>query len=62
MEVVERLCTRVAIIHRGRIVAEGTMADLRARAETGGGSSLEEIFLKLTGAEDLQVAIEALRR
>jgi ABC-2 type transport system ATP-binding protein len=30
LEVVERLCDRVAIIHEGRIVTEGSMADLRA--------------------------------
>jgi ABC-2 type transport system ATP-binding protein len=50
MEVVERLCTRVAIIHRGKIVGEGTIADLRAKAEAGGDSSLEDIFLKLVEA------------
>ena len=50
MEVVERLCTRVAIINRGRIVAEGAIAQLRAKAEAGGDSSLEDIFLKLVQA------------
>jgi hypothetical protein len=37
------------------------MKDLRDISQTEGGR-LEEIFLKLTGAEDLQVAIEALQR
>jgi ABC-2 type transport system ATP-binding protein len=50
MEVVERLCTRVAIINRGRIVGEGTIPELRAKAEAGGDSSLEDIFLKLVEA------------
>ncbi|UCH36668.1 MAG: ABC transporter ATP-binding protein [Armatimonadota bacterium] len=50
MEVVERLCSRVAIIHRGRIVGEGDLADLRAKAEAGGDSSLEDIFIKLVEA------------
>jgi ABC-2 type transport system ATP-binding protein len=50
MEVVERLCTRVAIIHHGRLVGEGTLAELRARMEAGGDSSLEDIFLKLVEA------------
>jgi len=50
MEVVERLCTRVAIINHGRIVAEGAIAQLRAKAEAGGDSSLEDIFLKLVDA------------
>jgi len=47
MEVVERLCTRVAIINHGRIVGEGTVPELRAQAEAGGHSSLEDIFIKL---------------
>jgi ABC-2 type transport system ATP-binding protein len=50
MEVVERLCTRVAIINRGRIVGEGTIPELRSKAEAGGDSSLEDIFLKLVEA------------
>lgn len=51
MEVVEKLCTRVAIINRGRIVGEGTLAELRARFEGGGDSSLEDIFLTLVEAK-----------
>jgi ABC-2 type transport system ATP-binding protein len=50
MEVVERLCTRVAIINHGRIVGEGTIGELRSKAEAGGDSSLEDIFLKLVEA------------
>ena len=50
MEVVERLCTQVAIVNHGRIVGEGTIAELRAKAEAGGDSSLEDIFLKLVEA------------
>lgn len=46
LEVVERLCDRVAIIHEGRIVVEGAMADLRAGAET-----LEDVFVRVVGAE-----------
>jgi len=50
MEVVERLCTRVAIISRGKIVGEGSLAELRAKAETGGDATLEDIFMKLVEA------------
>jgi ABC-2 type transport system ATP-binding protein len=50
MEVVERLCTRVAIINHGRIVGEGDLAELRAKAQAGGDSTLEDIFLKLVEA------------
>ena len=46
LEVVERLCDRVAIIHNGRIVTNGTLAELRA-----GGESLEDAFVRVVGAE-----------
>jgi ABC-2 type transport system ATP-binding protein len=47
LEVVERLCDRVAIIHEGRIVNCGTLEDLRA-----GGESLEDAFVRIVGAEN----------
>ena len=50
MEVVERLCTRVGIISKGRIVGEGNLAELREKAQTGGDASLEDIFIKLVEA------------
>jgi ABC-2 type transport system ATP-binding protein len=50
MEVVEKFCSRVAIINRGRIVGEGNLAELRSKAQAGGDSSLEDIFLKLVEA------------
>jgi ABC-2 type transport system ATP-binding protein len=50
LEVVERLCDEVAIINRGKIVTQGTMADLR-RQSAGGASTLEEIFVHTVGAE-----------
>jgi ABC-2 type transport system ATP-binding protein len=46
LEVVERLCDRVAIIHEGRIVREGAMTELRAGSET-----LEDVFVRVVGAE-----------
>jgi len=48
LEVVERLCDRVAIIHRGRLVADGSPAELLAAHP---GRTLSGIFLALTGAE-----------
>jgi ABC-2 type transport system ATP-binding protein len=47
LEIAERLCDRVAILDRGRLVVVGTMAELREKARTQ--ASLEEIFLGLTG-------------
>src|SRR5688572_20001478 len=60
LEVAEALCDRIAILHQGRIRALGTMAELRAEAAAG-GAHLEEIFLKLTGGEDVSDLIASLR-
>jgi ABC-2 type transport system ATP-binding protein len=46
LEVVERLCQRIAIIHQGRLVVEGTLDELRATGET-----LEDLFVRVVGAE-----------
>ncbi len=50
MEIAEKLCDRIAVINNGRIIAEGTMEDLREMARSEG--NLEDIFLKLTGEEE----------
>jgi len=42
----ERLCDRIGFLAHGRLVAEGTAADLR---QQGGTDNLEEAFIKLTG-------------
>lgn len=49
---VEELCTRVAVIEKGRILADGTLPELRARARTGLDASLEDVFLRLTGPDE----------
>ncbi len=64
LEIVERLCTHVAIIHRGQLVAQGSLEELRAgagRARTPDSAevtpkaaehrSLEEIFLEVVGTD-----------
>lgn len=48
LSVVEELCRRIAIIYEGTVVAEGTLDDLREKAQMEGGS-LENLFLKMTG-------------
>jgi len=54
MEVAEHICTRIGIIHEGKVIAEGTLDQLRSK--TGGkGETLEEVLLKLTN-EETQVA------
>ena len=54
LEIAERMCDRIAIISGGRVIATGTMEDLRAGHT---GESLEDIFLELTGgAEESEIA------
>ena len=47
LEVVERLCDHIGVIHKGRLVAQATLAELRAKAP---GGTLETMFLELVGA------------
>jgi ABC-2 type transport system ATP-binding protein len=62
LEIVERLCSHVGIIHKGRLVAQGSLEELRAgvQAHAAPGSAgappgerltLEEIFLRIVGGE-----------
>ncbi len=60
LEVAEALCDRIAILHQGEIRALGTMEELRREAEAG-AAGLEDIFLKLTGDEDVTAVLAALR-
>jgi len=46
LEVAERMAERIGVIAKGRLIAEGTLAELRAKARHG-GTSLEDIFLDL---------------
>ena len=51
LDVVERLCDEVAVIDRGRLVAQGTLDQIRAQREVGQDATLEDVFLKLVSAE-----------
>ncbi|TFW25235.1 ABC transporter ATP-binding protein [Duganella callida] len=46
LDMAEKLCDRVGIIHRGQLVATGTLDEIRADASASG--SLEDVFLKIT--------------
>jgi ABC-2 type transport system ATP-binding protein len=66
MEIAENICDRIGIIYEGKIVAEGSLAELRAMASKSGSStesaSLEEVFLKLTHEEErVEETVRALR-
>jgi len=60
LEIAEAICDRVTIMNEGRVLAEGSVQELRSLAGLP-GSSLEEVFLKLTGSEDTEKIVEALR-
>ncbi|HUY32286.1 MAG TPA: ABC transporter ATP-binding protein, partial [Pirellulales bacterium] len=49
MREVEKLCDRVAIVHRGRILAAGTVDELRDRHDQ---RDLEELFFRLISEHD----------
>ncbi len=51
MSEAERLCDRIAVIHRGRIITIGTLEDLRAQT---GERALELIFLHLIGEKETE--------
>jgi ABC-2 type transport system ATP-binding protein len=48
LEVAETMCDRIAIVHGGKIVAQGTMAEVQEQTSSE-DLGLEELFLKLTG-------------
>ncbi len=50
LEIVETISDHVGVIKRGRLIAQGALADLRAGSDTG--KTLERIFLELVGAEE----------
>jgi len=57
MDVVETLCSRVLILHRGRAAAQGTPEELRSARLS---ASLEEVFAVVTEQEDYATRAEAI--
>ena len=61
LEIVERLCSHIAIIHKGHIVANGSLDELRAgvqarltpglEADPNARLTLEQMFLNIVGSE-----------
>ena len=50
LHLVEEICTRILIIHRGTKIADGSLEELAARSDlSAAGSDLEQIFLRATG-------------
>ena len=57
LEVVERICTRIAIIDSGRIVADGSPAEILRETSK---PTLEEAFTKLTGGHDIAASTDEI--
>ena len=59
LEVAQEMCQRVSIILKGRIIAQGSIDDVRRRAG-GDDEHLTSVFLRLTGGSALQEIDEAV--
>ncbi len=59
LEIAERMCDRVGIIYQGKLIAQGTMEQLRSLGT--GETTLEDIFLELTGGAEYAEIAEVLR-
>jgi ABC-2 type transport system ATP-binding protein len=55
LEVAERMADRIGIIQNGRLLADGTLDELRARAGEG-RATLEDVFLELVGEAEAAAA------
>lgn len=60
LEIAQAICDYIAILDHGRIIAQGTMEELRERVHAPSGESLEDIFLELTGEGQDQAVARAL--
>ena len=59
LEIADVICDRIAILYHGQKLAEGTPTELRETLSVP-NSTLEEVFLTLTGTDDLQDIVTAL--
>ncbi len=60
LEIAQDLCSRIGIISKGRLVAEGTIEELKEQAGAEGSANLEQLFLKLTGSPSVEESLEVL--
>jgi ABC-2 type transport system ATP-binding protein len=60
LEIAEEMCDYIAILQKGAIIAQGAISELRVIAQTG-FTKLEDIFLELTGGQEMKAMIEFLK-
>lgn len=53
LQVAEEMCDRIGIIHQGKLIAMGTMKELREKSGLE-ARELEEVYFRLTGAEEVE--------
>ena len=59
LQVAEEMCDRVAILHRGRVVAQGTMDEIRKQVgDPQHDEGLQDLFLRLTGGTDVKTTLQ----
>ena len=54
LDVAERLCDEVGVVHDGRLVASGTLDEIRRLRQMGADARLEDVFLQVVGAEKVK--------
>jgi ABC-2 type transport system ATP-binding protein len=59
LDVVERLCDEIAIVNQGKVIAQGTIAELSAQTPAG-STTLEDIFVRLVGGDRQSEALDWL--
>lgn len=60
LEIADAICSKITIISNGSTIAEGTSQEIKTLAGLK-SSTLEDVFLKLTGSEDTAKVVEALK-
>jgi len=60
LEIADAICTKITIISNGSTITEGTSEEIKTLAGLK-DSTLEDVFLKLTGSEDTAKVVEALK-
>jgi ABC-2 type transport system ATP-binding protein len=60
LEIADAICSKITIINNGSTIAEGTSQEIKTLAGLK-SSTLEDVFLKLTGSEDTAKVVEALK-
>ena len=51
LDMAERLCDEIGVIHEGRLVASGSIEDIKRLRQMGADARLEDVFLQVVGAE-----------